>query len=153
ERVPVPQTVDALILPAAVRDFATERPVNDGQFEFIRRHYDYDATGLEPRVEHVEEHPDRRAERVSFNPAYDGGRMMARLLLPKSARPPYQVIIYLPGTGARLLSSSGNPGESQVFQALLDTGRAVVLPIYAGTFERQALGPTPGERGRVEWCV
>jgi serine/threonine protein kinase/dienelactone hydrolase len=150
---PVPASIDAPVPRGTVRNYANERPVSDEQFEFIKRAYAYDKTSLEPHIEgQAAENTRWRRERVSFNTAYNGGRMDTLLYFPRSARPPYQALVYFPGIGARFQRSSESPHDLPVIETLLETGRAVVYPIYEGTYER----PMPaeaGEAGHRVWLI
>ena len=60
--------------------------------------------------------------------------------IPKKA-PPYQTVIYFPGSAALFQNSSENFSEYYevpVFLSfLIRNGRAVAFPVYEGTFERQ----------------
>jgi serine/threonine protein kinase/dienelactone hydrolase len=144
--------VDAPFVRAVTRDLATERPVGDEQFKFIKRFYAYDRTNLELRVEGDGRETARwRRERVSFNAAYNGERMGALVYIPRAARPPYQAVVYFPGIGARLQPSSDSPRDLPVIEALLETGRVIVYPVYFGTYERRlSAGVTMGEIGGLE---
>ena len=60
---------------------------------------------------------------------------MAYLFLPKNAAPPFQTLVYFPGSYAIWLRSS----EDIAFQMpdfLPRSGRALVFPIYKSTYER-----------------
>ena len=77
---------------------------------------------------------------MQFDAAYGNERMRAFLFLPKHSSPPYQTVVYFP---------SGEPyalGSSQDLRLLrqefiIRTGRALVYPVYSGTFERRQVGP------------
>jgi pimeloyl-ACP methyl ester carboxylesterase len=60
--------------------------------------------------------------------------------LPKNASPPYQTVIYFPGSASILQISSEEIDEYYEFPVFLSflvkTGRAVAYPVYQGTFER-----------------
>ncbi|MBC7673618.1 MAG: dienelactone hydrolase family protein, partial [Polaromonas sp.] len=75
-------------------------------------------------------------ERVSFDAAYGKERMMAVVLTPKSGRPPYQSVIYFPGSGVLSMSSS-KERRDQIPSFVVKSGRAVILPILKSTYERQ----------------
>ncbi len=119
-------------------------PVDDATFALYRRQFDYDPLPLDARVERVDDrHDEWRREYVSFTSAYGGERMYAQLLLPRQQRPPYQVVVHYPGGDALLLDDSAEAGLNQV-ELFLRSGRAVIYPVYAGTFERRdwvATGP------------
>ena len=80
-----------------------------------------------------------RLGKVSFSASYGGERVPAYLFLPKNAEPPYQTILFFPGSGALRtpLSQDGENLQNPVHNFLVMSGRAVVVPIYKGTYERQ----------------
>ena len=63
--------------------------------------------------------------------------MFAYLYIPKNAKPPYQTIIYFPGGWALFTQSSDNSLAMGSYDFLIRTGRAVLFPVYKGTFERR----------------
>ncbi len=67
--------------------------------------------------------------------AYGGERMMAYLFLPPAGRPPYQVVVYFPGSGAISTRSSATLDLGRL-DFIATSGRAVIYPIYKGTYER-----------------
>ncbi|MDO8539430.1 MAG: protein kinase [Opitutaceae bacterium] len=114
------------------RDHTHDEPVNDQTFEIFKRLYSFDRTELDISFEGPEEvKPAWRRERVSFRTAYGNERMSAQVFLPVNRPPPYQAVIYFPGSGA-LHNSEG--GSYRHF--ILTSGRAFIYPRYQGTFER-----------------
>jgi formylglycine-generating enzyme required for sulfatase activity/predicted Ser/Thr protein kinase len=120
------------------RDYAKEKPATDQVFEAYRSIYSYDRGPLDARVEWSDDsHPLWRKEKVSFNAAYGNERMPAYLFLPKNGVRPYQTLVYFPGGDALQLRSSENLGAGLIFfDFAMRSGRAVLFPIYKGTFER-----------------
>ena len=61
--------------------------------------------------------------------------MMAYLVLPKNAEPPYQTVVYFPGSGAihRRSSEDLSPRRNDY---VLKSGRALLWPVYKSTYER-----------------
>lgn len=114
--------------------------VNDSVFEVYRAQFDYDKSELEPHLERRDESPeDWIHEKVSFNAAYDGERVTMHLFLPKGSSPPYQSVIYFPGSPA----VGGKPFFEELpwefsmnLDYLIKNGRTVVYPVYKGTYER-----------------
>ena len=129
-------TVSGALVVRDSRDYAKETPVDDEAFKAFRRAYDYDRTDLSARVDSVDDSsPDWRRETVSFAAAYGGERIAAFVYLPRGATPPYETVLYFPGSSAQgWPSSSTYPTRS--FDWLVKSGRAVVFPVYKGTFER-----------------
>jgi len=122
---------------ARARDYTKERPVDNAAFEIFRRFYSYDRTALDARIERAEDVGEWRRERVSFAAAYGNERVLANILIPKNAPPPYQVVIWFPGSYAfDLKHSDGDLPFSYYFDFLPRSGRALVYPVYKGTYER-----------------
>ncbi|MGD2122306.1 MAG: SUMF1/EgtB/PvdO family nonheme iron enzyme [Gemmatimonadota bacterium] len=120
------------------RDFDAEPPVSDEVFEVFLGLYDYDRVPLEAVVEAADSTmEDRIWERVSFNGAY-GERLPGYLYLPRVGQPPFQTVIYFPGSGSLHRRDSSGLGTTQSYhiQFLLNSGRAVFWPIYKSTYER-----------------
>ena len=62
---------------------------------------------LDARVEETDDSADRwRKEKVSFTAAYGGERVTAYLLMPRSGRPPYPLVVFFPGSNALQQRSS-----------------------------------------------
>jgi DNA-binding SARP family transcriptional activator len=121
------------------RDYRQETPVGDEMFAVYRRLYEYDRMPLEPQVDPVREEFEHWAvEHVSFAAAYGNERVPAQLFLPKNARPPFQTVVYFPGAAPFFQRSSpeGPFGDAYWFLFLVRSGRAVVLPVYKGMYER-----------------
>ena len=123
------------------RDFYAEKPVSDSIFQFFRQQFDYDKTDLDPNVEWKKvKSKDWIQEKITFNAAYENERITAYLFLPKSSLPPYQTVIYVPSSASVAQRSSRDLDtylEFQYFLApLVKNGRAVLYPVYKGTFER-----------------
>jgi len=129
------------------RDYTKQRPVGNATFEIFRRFYSYDRMALDARIERTDDAGEWQRERVSFAAAYGNERVLANILIPKNAPPPYQVVIWFPGSYALdLKRSDGNLPFSYYFDFLPRSGRALVYLVYKGTYERHV---TP--RGQNEW--
>ncbi len=137
------------------RDPATVIPVSSELLDVYRRFYDYDKTPLNARVESVEDDsPYWRKEKVSFAAAYGNERIPAYLFLPKNAKPPYQTVMIFPSAYARAVPSSAIL-DLVLFEFIVRSGRAVLYPVYQGTFERRD-GVQAGRSGTrdmyVQWA-
>jgi dienelactone hydrolase len=123
--------------PRAFTDYTREKPVADAVFEGFRHIFDYDRAPLNARVDSRDTtQDDWILERVSFDAAYGGERVMAVLLLPKGRAGPYQPIVYFPGSGTISMSNSVERRD-QVASFAVKAGRALVLPILKSTYERR----------------
>ncbi len=127
-----------------LRNYGSEKPVSDQLFRAYKNQYSYDKTPLNAKVESVEQTEDWRLEKVSFEAGYGRERVTAYLFLPKGASPPFQAVVYFPGADAAHMRSSakGFPINLPDFDFIIKSGRAVLFPIYKGTFERGG-GPNP----------
>jgi eukaryotic-like serine/threonine-protein kinase len=136
-------------------DPKTVVPVADSEFEAYKRFYVYDRTPLDARVEATDDtSPLYRKETVSFAAAYGGQRVPAYLFLPKQVPPPYQTIVLFPSAYARGAQSSRYL-DLDTFEYIIKSGRAVLYPVYQGTFERHNTVGTGNSAIRdmqVEWA-
>jgi len=116
------------------RDFYAEEPVSDEAFRAILAQYAYDKVPLEAQVEEELDEGDWIRQRISYDAGY-GERMFAFLFLPKRGQPPFQTVVYFPGSGVIHQRSSGDL-RTPLFEFFLKSGRAFLYPVYKGTFER-----------------
>jgi dienelactone hydrolase len=134
---PAPAALYAAIAPAS-RAYSNEKPVADPIYRVYTEQYAYDRTPLDPRVEKTDDSSAHwRREIVSIGPAYGGERLPIHLYLPKNVKPPFQTVLYFPGSGSIRTASSANLSpEQNAIDFVLMSGRAVAYPIYKYTFER-----------------
>jgi dienelactone hydrolase/predicted Ser/Thr protein kinase len=117
------------------RDFEAEKPVDDATFAIYLRQFAYDKTPLDAKIEDEKPMPYGVRQKVTFNAAYGGERMMAYVFMPPAGKPPYQVVVEFPGSGVIETRSSESIEPGRI-DFLLKSGRVLVYPIYKGTFER-----------------
>ena len=128
-------------------DFRLDEPVSDETFEFYRSMYAYDPQPLDSAVESVDDsNPHWRRETVSFTASYGDERVLAHLFLPRTGEPPYQAVVYVPGSTARWAASIEDMGADPAL-FLPRSGRALIWPAYKGTLERGGGGGTSSARG------
>ena len=138
-------------LDAVVRDGRTVRPVDDAVYAVMRRQYAYDRLPLNAVVEATETTERWVKVTVAFDAAYDGERLRAFLFLPANASPPYQTVVLFPAGDAFQLRSSRD--MSLVWVSLVvNSGRALLYPVYKGTYER-GMPDEIGEHARRELRV
>ena len=110
--------------------------ISDEIFEIYRAFYDYDRTPLNATTDRVQDDsPYWTRETVSFDAAYGDERVIAHLFLPKNVDPPYQPIIYFPGSSATRADAKDDL-QMLVTEYLIHSGRALIYPIIHGTHER-----------------
>ena len=130
-------------------------PVSDDQFALLRAFYNYDRTPLKATVEARDDRsPYWVKERVSFDAAYGGERVPAYLFLPKNGKPPFQTVVLFPSSYAREVASSELLDVAS-FDFIVRSGRAVLYPVYYGTYERrgpEAPGVGAARDRNVNWA-
>jgi eukaryotic-like serine/threonine-protein kinase len=135
-------------------DFTDREPIPDERFEALRSLFAYEPLPLEAEVEEVLEGPGgSRREVVSFTAAYGDERVPAHLFLPPRAREPYQAVVYFPGSTAQVARSSDSLTDLSLIEFVPRTGRALLYPVYQGTYERRHAGPSRSEAERMERFV
>ena len=136
-------------------DTSATSPVDDDVFEAYLSMYAYDRAELEAKIELVDESSPRwRVETVSFDAAYGGERVPALVFLPRNARPPFQTVIWFPGNDVFVWRSRESLASEYLFDFIPRSGRALVYPIYKGTYERFApfsTTPTQWRDSVVHW--
>jgi dienelactone hydrolase len=118
-----------------------QKPVSDSIFQVYREQFAYDKKPLNARVEwRKESAADWVQEKVSVDAAYASERLAGYLFLPKKPTPPYQTVIYFPGSPSVMQPTSRDLDRSPEFVSFLSflvgNGRAVLYPVYKATFER-----------------
>ena len=118
------------------RDWSKEKPCSDELFDAYKLHYVYEKTELDPVIESRDDTPKHWIrEKVTFNAAYGNERMIAYLFIPKHATPSFQTIVIFPPIPAHIFSSIDDfPLWRE--EEFIRSGRAVLFPVYKGTFER-----------------
>lgn len=120
------------------RDFMSEKPASDQQFEIFKRMYVYDKLDLNAIIESEDKSDNYwTKQKITFDAAYGNERIIAYLFLPKSFNPPYQTVVYFPGSSARNMLSSKSLVGMTIIDFMIKNGRAVIYPIYKGTYERK----------------
>jgi eukaryotic-like serine/threonine-protein kinase len=127
-------------MPSPRRDLTKVKPVSDQMFQAYRSLYSYDKAPLNATVEPFDnDAEDWKVEKITYAAAYGGERAIAYLFLPKRAKPPFQTVLLFPGgsaLGLRTFSLNYALTPSAALDAILRSGRAVLFPVYKGTFER-----------------
>jgi len=99
--------------------------------------YRYDDTPLNAvTVESVEHAPYIR-QRIELEAAYNNERLTVFLFLPEGEKfaPPYQAVVYFPGSND-IYKQSYDELHVRSIDFILRSGRALVYPVYKGTYER-----------------
>jgi dienelactone hydrolase len=127
-----------------LKDRRGDKAVNDTIFQIYKNIHKYDRGDLKPKIEASDTNPLYwRLEKVSYQAAYGNERVPAYLYLPKNATPPYQTVVYFPMANAFWPQSSQNL-QTRWFDFIIRSGRALLHPIYKGTYERAIDGGEDG---------
>ena len=120
----------------ARRDYSKEKPVDDKTFSIFLNQFTYDKKPLDSKIITTIDNDAWKAEKISFDAGYGNERMEAWLYLPKNFQPPYQAILFFPGS-ADIFSKKFVPEQiNGRIDFILKSGRALVYPILKGTHER-----------------
>ncbi len=140
DRARIPEAAFGPVSFEGLRDYTIEKPAPEEVYQVYRNQFLYDASDLNVDVEwRREEAEDWTEERITFDAPYGNERMMAYLFLPKNTEPPYQTVIYFPGSGVQR-NPNDEPYQFRVLDFYTKNGRAVLYPIYKGTHERRVTG-------------
>ncbi len=108
-------------------------PVSDDVFAAYLRLFDYDPTPLNATIDATESARNWTREKISIDAGYDGDRLALYLYLPHGETSRFQTIIYWPGDDAFILESFDQ--ASAPLEFALKNGRAVVVPVFEGTYD------------------
>ena len=137
----VPERLFASQEPTKPRDFYRETPVSATVFSVYKDMFSYDKNDLKAIMQETEKRSSYWIhQKISFSAAYDNERMIIHFFMPRNARPPYQTVIYFPSAASTWIHSSDDIEKYWEFthklEHFLKDGRAVVYPVFKGTFER-----------------
>jgi formylglycine-generating enzyme required for sulfatase activity/predicted Ser/Thr protein kinase/dienelactone hydrolase len=119
-----------------IRNYSKIKPVSDKVFAIFKNLYRYDPAPLDAVLDPREESNEYwTKQKVTLNTAYGNERMSAYVYLPKNATPPYQTVVFFPGSYAVEQRSSR---DLDLFGCdfIIKSGRALVYPIYKSHYER-----------------
>ena len=83
----------------AYRDYANEKPVDDESFKIFLRQYAYDHSPLRPDVKMIADSGLWKIDKIDMDAAYNKEKLTAYLFIPKNFPPPYQTVVFFPGSG------------------------------------------------------
>jgi len=136
------------------RDFSHFKPASDDVFHAYELLYAYPKAPLHEKDDGlIKETADWREEKVEFDTGYRGERMAAYLFLPKNVRPPYQTVLFFPSAAIMYIPDNNggrNLGDIKFFDYIVQSGRAVMYPIYEDTYERRVTFSLPGGSQNIQ---
>jgi eukaryotic-like serine/threonine-protein kinase len=152
-RGPLPADAVAPLI-RQTRDFSTAKPVADDVFQAYRTMYAYDRTPVNPQNESVVENtPDWTREKLTIDAGYENERLPVYLFLPKNVPPPYQAVVFFPSARVNAMPASDVLGDLQFVDYVIKSGRALIYPIYKGTYERTGHRGRPGDFGDLNLMI
>jgi len=129
-------TIASAAMATPRRDVSQVKPISDELFRAYRGLYSYDKVPLNATAEPFgKEEEDWRTEKITYTAAYGHEQAIAYLFLPKRGKPPFQTVVFFPGSNALLLRSFVIY-PTAALDGILRSGRAVLYPVYKGTYER-----------------
>jgi len=153
----IPESVFQRIDYSEETDFSKITPVEDNIFAIYKGRFLYDKTDLNEKVEEKDNsNEDWSIEKITFNATYGKERVIAYLFIPNNSSPPFQTLIFYPGLNAIAEKDLKKSLETKwLTDYLLKSGRAVLCPIYKGTFERIDENNRITFRGRqiTDWII
>jgi dienelactone hydrolase len=129
----------ALMQPLSMsfRDYAKEKPVGDATFANFARQFTYDKTALSATIDKTLETDAWKADVVSIDAGYNNERLVLYVFLPKSYTRPLQPVVFFSGSNGIHESKFDPSIVNSRLLFILKSGRALVFPIYKGTYQRQ----------------
>ncbi len=117
------------------RDYSKEKSVDDKTFNIFLRQYEYDKTPLNAQAVSTIDTGAYITEKIVMDAGYNNEHLIVYLFLPRNKKPPYQPVIFFPGSNAILMDIKKT---NYMYQAdfICKSGRSVVYPILKGNFER-----------------
>jgi class 3 adenylate cyclase/pimeloyl-ACP methyl ester carboxylesterase len=130
-------------------DVEAAQPVSDEVFAALSRVFAYERTPLNVEVEGAVSTSAWIRERITFDAAYPGERMLLYLYLPTVGSRPFQTVVYWPGGGAVAVDSIDKYAVELDF--VLRSGRAVAFPVYKNSLDRGGGVVRPQEEQTPIW--
>jgi hypothetical protein len=150
---PLPANAAAPLVRNA-RDFAKAKPVPDEVFQAYQTMYAYDRNPLNAQSEGVVENTaDWTKEKITIDAGYGNERLPLFLFLPKNVHPPFQTVLFYPSARVYFNTSSRDLGDLQFVDYIIQSGRALLYPIYKGTYERVGKRGLPGAYGDLNLVI
>lgn len=132
-------------LPSMRHDFREDVPIEEDLFRAVTAQYSYDRVPIEGELLARDESDGRWVrETVSYPAAYGGEQILAYVYLPRDVSPPYQTVVYFPGSSALDFRDSSIIAEIAFLSFLQESGRALIHPIYQRMYERGKDQPIQG---------
>ena len=129
-------------------------PFSDQVFEAHKARFTFDQVPMDARIVDTDmSNPAWRRQKVALRTLYGDEDLLVYLFLPAAAAAPFQAVVYFPGASAQR-QRSPDELQTRMIDFVVQSGRAVVYPIYAGTHERrQEVIPRTDTRDGVDYVA
>jgi len=131
----------AVLKEAARADPTQTKPISDPEYAIYARLYERRPVPLDVHIESTDDASLQwTLQKISYAAGYGGERLNALLYLPKNAKPPFQTMVFMPGSYA--FFDKAALGNAQAMNGLSITkllvlgGRAALFPVWKGMYER-----------------
>jgi len=153
-RAPLPPGAAAPVV-GMDRDFTKAKPAPDAVFAAYQAMYAYGARPLNAeRQGIVENTADWSKQKIVIDAGYGSDRLPMFLFLPKNVHPPFQAVVFFPSARVNTMPSSDDLGDMEFIDYVMQSGRAVLYPIYLGTYERAKEEEAwPGTGQDRDWLI
>lgn len=153
-RAPLPPATAAPVVEMA-RDFTEAKPAPDEVFAAYQAMYAYGERPLNAESQGiVESTADWTKQKIVIDAGYGSDRLPTFLFLPKNVRPPFQAVVFFPSARVNIMPSSDELGDMEFVDYVIQSGRAVLYPIYLGTYERAKEEQAwPGTGQDRDWLI
>jgi hypothetical protein len=110
-------------------------PVGEATYRTLLTHYRYDKRPAHPRTTETVETPSWTRERIWID-GPEADSILVYFYAPKSAEPPYQTMVFVPGGGAFFLETIPDAVEWTI-GPVIQGGRAALAVVMKGMLERE----------------
>ncbi|MBI4474261.1 MAG: SUMF1/EgtB/PvdO family nonheme iron enzyme [Acidobacteria bacterium] len=117
-------------------DYRSAKSVSNEVFEAYKRLYAYERSDLNAKVESTETQDNVIRETVTLDAGYRNERLTVYLFIPRQSSPPHTPVIYFGGLGDFQNQRSSRNTSPGLTEFITQSGRAVIWPVYKGSFER-----------------
>lgn len=119
------------------RDYSKEKPVTEATFAGYLRQFSYDKTPPDARIEKTIDTEAWKADVVSIDAGYNNERLTVYVFRPRNGTAALQPVVFFPGSNGIHESSFDPTFINGRLDFIVKSGRALIYPVYKGTYERQ----------------
>jgi formylglycine-generating enzyme required for sulfatase activity/dienelactone hydrolase len=121
----------------AFRDYSKEQPVSDAAFAGFARQFVYDKTPPGAVLQRTLKTDAWNEEVVTTDAGYNNERLVLHIFLPTHYTTPLQPVVFFPGSGGIHENTFDSSVVSRRLLFVIKNGRALIFPVYKGTYERR----------------